>query len=145
MIGSGIAIEDTDRDFIALDEILDKDQVVVQQRFSKARFELGSVANNADTDRRTLSGRLDHQREMPTALEQRLAVIPGTERDETRRRDLVVQKDLLGHNLVYGHARGHHAAAGVGDLQHLKEPLDRTILTIATVQTDESHLGSSGP
>ncbi len=49
----------------------------------------------------------------------------------------MVKHDLLGNDLVNGHTRSHDATSGVRDLHHFQQPLNRTILTIAPMQTDK--------
>ena len=57
-----------------------------------------------------------------------------------RRRQALGQPDALGHDLVDGHARGHHARAGVGDAQQFQRALHRAVLAEAAVQRDEAAL-----
>ena len=50
---------------------------------------------------------------------------------------VVQAEDLLGLGLVHGQRRGQHARAGVGDAQHLEQPLDAAVLAVAAVQRQE--------
>ena len=80
---------------------------------------------------------------MATTLKQFASIITGTIGNKPRRRNLVVEQDLLGDNLVHHHARRHDATSGVGNLHHFQKALDRTVFTVASVQTDKSHIGSN--
>ncbi len=46
--------------------------------------------------------------------------------------------DALGHDFVHGHARSHHAGAGVGNAQQLQRSLHRAVFTEAAMQGDKA-------
>ena len=51
-----------------------------------------------------------------------------------RRRQILMQPDALGHDLVHAHAGGHHAGTGVGNAEQLKRALHRAVFAVAAMQ-----------
>ena len=55
-------------------------------------------------------------------------------------RQTALGEDHLHHRLVHAHRRGEHAAADIGDVGELEQPLHRAVFAIRTVQHREDHV-----
>ena len=139
-----LAVQDRDRDLLALDVALDQHLIVEAEALLDRQLELQLVARQAHPERRALTHRLDHHRvaERPVhghRLESGALTSAGrTVEQVARGRGEVVQaKDLLGLGLVHGEARREHARAGVRDAEELEKSLRAAVLPVASAEGQE--------
>src|SRR6185503_10551474 len=124
--------------FGAVDELLgERDVAVLLRRQLVRRRQVFRRKHLRQAQRGALVRRLDDQRQLQLARNG-LPVALFVEDAETRRRQLVGDPDHLGAPLVHADRRAHHAAAGVGDAEHLERALDGAVLAAAAVQRDEA-------
>ena len=130
-----LAVEDGDRDLLAVDEALDQHVVVEAQRVLDRELQLQLVARDPGPERRTLAAGLhdDRKAEGAVQLQQILAAV-GLDQVARRGGQVVQAEDLLRLRLVHRERRGEHARAGVGNAEQLQHPLDAAVLAVAAVQ-----------